>query len=174
MSVTLTIVGLLVLVASFIGCVLPVLPGPLLAYGGLLLLFATDHPPSVVTVCVATVLVAVACILDYVVPALSAKRFKCTRAGVVGSLVGSVAGVCAGLLVSPLLTVVGGALVCLVFLVLGPFLGTLIGELSAKRTLRDSLAGSVGTLVGFVVATGLKLFVCLVVAGLFLWSWLGA
>ena len=53
-------------------------------------------------------------------------------------------------------------------------LGTLIGELSAKRTLRDSLAGSVGTLVGFVVATGLKLFVCLAVAGLFLWSWLGA
>ena len=166
MSVTLTIVGLLLLVASFIGCVLPVLPGPLLAYGGLLLLFAT--------VCVATALVVVSCILDYVVPALSAKRFKCTRAGVVGSLVGSVAGVCAGLLVSPLLTVVGGALVCLVFLVLGPFLGTLIGELSAKRTLRDSLAGSVGTLVGFVVATGLKLFVCLVVAGLFLWSWLGA
>ena len=174
MSVTLTIVGLLLLVASFIGCVLPVLPGPLLASGGLLLLFATDHPPSVVTVCVATALVVVSCILDYVVPALSAKRFKCTRAGVVGSLVGSVAGVCAGLLVSPLLTVVGGALVCLVFLVLGPFLGTLIGELSAKRTLRDSLAGSVGTLVGFVVATGLKLFVCLVVAGLFLWSWLGA
>ena len=31
MSVTLTIVGLLLLVASFIGCVLPVLPGPLLA-----------------------------------------------------------------------------------------------------------------------------------------------
>ena len=28
--------------------------------------------------------------------------------------------------------------------------------------------------VGFVVATGLKLFVCLAVAGLFLWSWLGA
>ena len=72
------------------------------------------------------------------------------------------------------LTIVGGALVCLVFLVLGPFLGTLIGELFAKRTLRDSLAGSVGTLVGFVVAAGLKLFVCLAVAGLFLWSWLGA
>ncbi len=174
MSVTLTLVGLLLLAGSFVGCVLPVLPGPLLAYGGLLLLFATDHPPSVGATCVATALVAAACLLDYVVPALSAKRFKCTRAGVVGSLVGSAAGVCAGLLASPFLTVVGGALVCLAFLVLGPFIGTLVGELAAKRTLRESLAGGVGTLVGFVVATGLKLLVCLALAGLFLWTWLGA
>lgn len=174
MSLALTLVGLLLLAASFVGCVLPVLPGPLLAYGGLLLLLATDRAPSAASLCAATALVAAACLLDYAVPALSAKRFKCTRAGVAGSLVGSLLGVCAGVAASPFLTILGGALVGLALLVLGPFLGTLVGELLAGRTLREAGAGGLGTLVGFVVATGLKLLVCLVVAALFLWTWLGA
>ena len=67
-----------------------------------------------------------------------------------------------------------GSLVGLFFLplgvILGPFLGTVIGELIAGKNVPASLRGGLGALLGFVLCVGLKL----VSVGLFAWWYFAA
>jgi uncharacterized protein YqgC (DUF456 family) len=42
----------------------------------------------------------------------------------------------------------------------GPFLGAFIGEIYAKKTWKEALKSSTGTLVGFLAGTFGKLIVC--------------
>lgn len=174
MSLTFSIIGAVFVLISYFCCVLPIVPGPLVAYAGLLLLLLTDHRPSITSLIVTTILVAIACILDYVVPALSAKQFKCSRAGVIGCFLGSIFGFFLGTLVSLFCTIFVGALVLLLALMITPFVGTIIGELCAQRDLKDAFFGGIGSLIGNIVAVGLKLFTCLLLTGVFLWTLFGA
>lgn len=174
MSLTFTIIGVLLLLSSYFCCVLPVIPGPLMAYVGMLSLLLTDHRPSWPVLLGATAVVAVACILDYVVPALSAKQFKCSRAGVVGCFLGSIFGFFLGTIASLFCTIFVGAFVLMLALLIGPFVGTVLGELFVRRTVDDALKGGVGAILGYVVVVGLKLFSCLIVTILFFWVWLGS
>ncbi|MBR1920547.1 MAG: DUF456 domain-containing protein, partial [Kiritimatiellae bacterium] len=119
---------------------LPVVPGPLIAYAALWLplAFGLAAPPAHLAAG-AAVVVAVS-VVDYVLPAFCARRFHCSRWGVAGCVAGGVAG--------------------LFFLpwgvVVGPFAGTVVGELVAGRALAESLKGGVGSLLGFVVCLALK------------------
>lgn len=85
----------------------------------------------------------------FMVRTLCAKKFKCSGWGVFGCFVGSVI----GLFFLPL------------GIVLGPFLGTVAGELIAGRELSASVRGGFGALLGFVLCLGLKL----AAVGLFAW-----
>lgn len=133
--------GALIILVGAIGCFLPVLPGPLIAYGALwILYFFGGLPPSGTLLIGAGVVVAVS-VVDYVLPSVCAKKFNCSRWGVFGCFVGSVAGI--------------------FFLpwgiVLGPFVGTVVGELIAGKNLPASLRGGVGSLLGYAVCLVLKL-----------------
>lgn len=174
MNVTFLIVGLILLFASFVGCVLPVVPGPVLALCGLGALYFTDHEPGAVVMCSAAVVVVVSSFLDYVVPAISAKKFKCSKAGVWGCMVGSFVGFVLGTLASFSLSPIVGAFVLLLGLLTGPFVGTMAGEMLAHRSFGEAFNGGVGALVGYMVAVGLKLVACLVVTIQFFWVWLSA
>ena len=92
MEVVFAILAALALLAGFVGCVVPVLPGPALAYAGLLLMLPTSHPPGMATVVACGALVAAVTVLDYVVPAFGAKKFQCSKWGVLGCMAGTVAG----------------------------------------------------------------------------------
>lgn len=172
MNITFFIIGLILLFASFVGCVLPVIPGPVLALCGFGALYFTSHEPSGFMMCVATIVVVVSSFLDYVVPAISAKKFKCSKAGVWGCMVGSFVGFVLGTLASFSLTPIVGALVLVLGLLVGPFAGTMIGEMLAKRSFEEAFNGGVGALVGYMVAVGLKLVACLIVTIQFFWVWL--
>ena len=146
MTLSMIILGGLLLATGFIGCVVPVLPGPILAYAGLLCLLLTDKPPSVLLLVMTGLIVAVVTVADYVVPALGARKFKCSKWGTCGCFVGTVV----GLFFLP------------VGLILGPFLGALFGELIAGKDAASATRGGIGALLGFLAGVAMKVLVCVI------------
>ena len=141
--------------AGIVGCFIPVVPGPLLSYCGVLCLLSTDAPPSITALVVfgaATILVSV---LDYVIPMVGAKYFNCSKIGVLGVAVGTIA----GLFFFPL------------GLVLGPFLGAFVVELIVKKSVADAALGGIGALLGFLASALVKMLLC---AGMLTYVVLGA
>jgi len=137
--------GILILLGA-IGSLLPVLPGPPLAWVGILITHlssSVDYSMNfLVTTAVAMILISV---LDYFIPIWGTKRFGGSKAGVIGCTIGLVV----GLFFGPL------------GIILGPFLGALIGELSVnQKQLNRALKSATGSFLGFVVGTGLKLIFC--------------
>jgi len=126
---------------GLVGCFVPVLPGPAIAYAGLWILYAVGWAPSTTRLAVGAGVLVVVTLVDYVVPSLCAKKFKCSRWGVLGCFVGSIV----GLFFLPL------------GIIMGPFIGTVAGELIAGKEIAASLRGGVGALLGYVVCLGLKL-----------------
>ncbi len=131
--------GLLILL-GLVGCVVSVLPGPVCAYAALWLLVAAGVPPGATPLAVGAVLLLLSSVADCVVPAVFAKRFKCSKAGVAGCFAGTLV----GLFFLPL------------GLVAGPFLGTVYGELLAGRTVDAAVRGGVGALLGFAACLVLR------------------
>jgi hypothetical protein len=141
-------VGWVLVAAGIVGCVVPVVPGPILSYCGLLCLLGTSHSPTVAALLAFGVVTAVATVLDYVVPALGAKKFNCSKLGIFGCAVGTLVGIA----FFPL------------GLLLGPFLGAVIGELIAGKSVGKSVWGGIGAFIGFLAGTFLKLVACSVMA----------
>ena len=147
--VLMRLLGGAVMLMGFVGCFVPVIPGPAIAYAGLYILFAFGCPPSNSVLVAGAVILVVVTLIDYVLPSVCANRFKCSGWGVFGCFVGSIA----GLFFLPL------------GIVLGPFLGTIAGELIAGKDLAASVRGGWGALLGFVLCLGLKL----AAVGLYAW-----
>jgi len=144
MDVAYAVAAIVLLAVSFVGCAVPVLPGPVLAFSGILVLLPSRFSPSV-NACIAFgVACAAVLVLDYVVPALGAKKFNCSKWGMFGCVAGTVAG--------------------LFFLpwgmIAGPFLGAVAGELIAGKRVGASLKGGLGALIGFVFGVALKVAYC--------------
>ena len=137
-------VACVLLVLSFVGCVVPVIPGPLLAFSGLLVLMPSRFAPSTPTYIWFGVACAVVLVLDYVVPAFGAKKFNGSKWGVFGCI----AGMLIGLFFAP-----WGILV-------GPFAGAVVGELIAGKKFSSSLKGGFGAFLGFIFGVALKLAYC--------------
>jgi len=142
-------IGCLAAFLGFVGCFVPVLPGPLIAYAALWVLYALGHPPTTSRLVIGGAVLLVVTLLDYILPSVFAKRFKCSGWGVFGCFVGSIVGI---FFAPP-------------GIVLGPFLGTVAGELVGGRDLDASLRGGIGALLGFVACVGLKL----AAVALFIW-----
>jgi len=148
-QIALVAAGAIAMLVAAVGCFVPVLPGPLIAYAALWIPFAFGRPAPVERLAVGAAVVVAVVVVDYILPAVCAKKFSCSRWGVFGCLVGSIV----GLFFLPL------------GIVVGPFVGTVVGELIAGKALAASLKGGVGALLGFVVCLALKL----AAVGLFAW-----
>lgn len=131
---------------GFAGCFLPVLPGPPIAYVGLLLLQATERFQFTTgQLVVWGLLVVVVQILDYVTPMLGTQYSGGSRWGNRGCVIGTI--VCV-FLFAP-----WGIL-------LGPFFGALIGELLGGKALGEAMKAGLGAFLGFVVSVVLKVGLC--------------
>ena len=134
------------MLAGLAGCILPMLPGPPLAWLGMLLLHFTDRADFSVTELVVSALVVIATlVLDYFTPMIGAKKFGGGKYGNRGCVIGTIV----GMFFLPL------------GLILGPFLGAVIGELIAGKPFRAALKAGFGSFVGFLFGTLIKLAVCL-------------
>lgn len=147
--------GWVLIATGFIGCFLPILPGPPIACAALFLALARgDHSsPTMTCLIAASAVTAIVTVLDFVVPAMGAKKYDCSRAGSVGCFVGTVI----GLFFLPL------------GVVAGPFLGAFAGELLVGKPVDKSLKCACGALIGFLCGIFLKLACCAYLAYCF-WS----
>ncbi len=145
MDIALIVFGAIALLIGLLGCVLPMLPGPPLAYAALLLLHFTDRVQfSWTQLLVWLALTLVVQALDFIVPMLGTKYSGGSRWGKNGCIIGTLIG---------LFFMPWG-------IVLGPFLGALIGELLAGRTGNEAIRSGVGSLLGFLLGTVVKVALC--------------
>lgn len=151
MTIALSILAGLLLLIGFVGCVVPVLPGPIIGYCGLLALVPTEKCPSPLVLVTMGLVVAAVTVADYVVPAIGAKKFDCSRWGTVGCFVGTIV----GLFFMP------------IGILLGPFLGAFLGELIAMKPIGVALKGGLGAFLGFLSGVFLKLLACVAMSVVF-------
>ena len=155
MDILLIILGVICLITAILGTVLPVLPGPPIAYVGMILFHLTGRiqftPTQLIVWAVLVVLVQV---LDYVIPMLGSKYAGGTKWGSWGCVIGTVV----GLFFSPW------------GIVLGPFLGAVAGELLGDKDLKYALKSGLGSLLGFLFGIIVKLMLC----GYFIWQFIAA
>jgi len=155
MDIFLTLLGFLLVLLGIIGAFLPVLPGPLTGWFGLLLLHLTKAVPQDWTFLGVTLGVAILIwILDYFIPAIGTKKFGGTKYGVYGTTIGLIVG-----LLSPIPFSI----------LIGAFLGALIGELiyDSKDTNR-ALKASFGAFLGFLASVTIKFSIATVYFVLFI------
>jgi uncharacterized protein YqgC (DUF456 family) len=140
------IVAGLFFLGGIAGSFLPVLPGPPLSFLGLIALQVTEriHFESSTILIWLGVTVAVT-LLDYFIPVWGVKKFGGSEAGVRGATVG----VFLGIFMFPPWGII-----------LGPFVGALVAEKFWNPENRNALRAAFGSLVGFMLGTGLKLIAC--------------
>ena len=139
--------GAALLFIGFIGCFVPVLPGPFIAWTSLPLLYLTSDGFAEISgawLIVLTVLMIAVTILDYMLPIWGTKLSGGTRAGKIGSAVGLIVGL-----------IFGGP----IGIILGPFLGAFFGELIAGADGNMALKSGFGAFVGFLLGTVTKMAV---------------
>jgi hypothetical protein len=154
MDLFLTILAAFFVILGIIGSFLPVLPGPLTSWIGLLIFHLTEVVPMNWTFLGLTLFVAITIwILDYIIPAIGTKRFGGSKAGMIGTSI--------GLIIGLLAPIPGG-------IIIGPFVGALIGELLNKSEFDKALKAAFGSFLGFLASTFIKFIVALVFLGLFI------
>lgn len=93
MEIFLVLLALLLMILGILGSFLPVLPGPLTSWIGLLVLHFTDGIELSTTFLIVTLVFAVFIyILDYIIPAIGTKRFGGSKAGMIGTTLGLIIG----------------------------------------------------------------------------------
>ncbi|WP_417785997.1 DUF456 domain-containing protein [Tenacibaculum sp.] len=155
MDIFLVILGFVFACLGIIGSFLPVLPGPITSWVGLLLLHLTKAVPQNWTFLGITLAIAVIIFfLDYFIPAMGTKRFGGTKYGVYGTTIGLIIG-----LISP---IPFGILI-------GAFTGALVGELiyDSKDTNR-AIKASFGAFLGFLASATIKFSISMVFLVLFI------
>lgn len=146
MDITLAIVALICSFVGILGCIVPVLPGLLLNYIALLCLYFTSYGEvDILSLVIWLVVILLASVLDYVLPAYMTRQFGGTKAGAWGATIG----VFVGLFLFPPYGIL-----------FGPFCGAVLGELTQnKKDAAKAFKSGFGSFLAFIVGTGVKLFI---------------
>ena len=155
MDILLVTIGFIFALLGIAGAFLPVLPGPIMGWAGLLLLYLTKPIPMNywllgITLCVSILI----WVLDYIIPAIGTKRFGGSKYGSYGTTIGLIVG-----LIAP---------IPLGF-ILGALLGAFVGEMIYNSSdVKRALKAAFGSFMGFLASTTLKFIVSLIFLGIFI------
>ena len=154
----LKILAAVLVLIGLAGTLLPILPGVPLIFVGLLVAAWADNFQHVgaVTLTILGVLTAIAIAADFLASALGAKKLGASPKAVGGATLGAIVGMFFGL----------------PGLVLGPFVGAVVGELSAKRELLQAGKSGLGTWLGLLLASVAKLTLSFLMLGVFITAYL--
>lgn len=135
--------GVILILVGIVGCVLPILPGQILSWGSLLMLQLTSEPPFTSDFIVMWALItAGVTLLDYYVPIWGTKKLGGSKKGIWGATFGLFIGI---FFFPP------------VGLIVGPFIGAFVGELIAGKDTNVAFKSGLGSFIGFVAGTMMKL-----------------
>jgi uncharacterized protein len=134
--------GVLLLVIGLVGCIVPVIPGPPLSFGGLLLGYFSRWGGFDTDILLwLGIAAAVATIFDYILPIWATKKFGGSKRGVWGATIGLLLGI---IFFPPF------------GIIIGPFIGAFIGEYTSATNRSNALPAAIGSLIGFLLGTGMK------------------
>lgn len=143
----LQIIAIIVALIGIAGCIVPGLAGPPISWIGLLLLYLDKglaDPVSSTTLWVWLAICTAVTVLDYVLPPSLTRAMGGHKAASIGATVGMFAGM--------FLTPIG--------MIAGSLIGAFIAELIVEDNgVWGSFKASVGTYIGFILTTGIKLIV---------------
>ncbi|MBT3748165.1 MAG: DUF456 domain-containing protein [Bacteroidetes bacterium] len=145
MDILLIILGIILILIGLAGCIVPIVPGPPISYGGIILLHLTekDHFDQKFLITWAIIVTAVT-VIDFMTPIWGTKKFGGTRRGTWGATIGLLL----GLFFFPPIGII-----------LGPFVGAVVGELTHSEDMKKAVRSGLGSLLGFLIGTGLKFVV---------------
>ena len=151
------VLATLLVVAGLVGVVMPAVPGTILIFAGLLLAAWSDGfvRVGVPTMVLLGLLTVATYFVDIAMMALGMKRLGMTRRAMAGAAVGTFAGLFFGL----------------PGLIVGPFAGAMLGELTANANWRVAGRAGLAAWIGFLVGTMAKVGLAFVMVGIFLTAW---
>ncbi|HCS20675.1 MAG TPA: DUF456 domain-containing protein [Bacteroidetes bacterium] len=145
MDILILILAFVLLGAGILGSFLPVLPGPPLAFVGILLIhFFTEWQFTESFLWMSGIAMILITIADYGLPGILVRYGKGSKYAVNGANIGVVAGLFTG----PM------------GLILGPFVGALLGEMYSGKSAGAALRPAFFAFLGFLSGVFLKLAFC--------------
>ncbi len=158
MDIILIILWLVLCIIAIIGSLLPVLPGPLLAYIAFILLQLTSaHPFGWTFFIIWALIIAFLTVLDYIIPSRGTKKFWGTKRGVRGNNIWLIMSV----IVLPFLWIIIWPF-GLIWLIAGPFIWSYLGEKYAGKHHNHALRAARGSFIGFITGSFLKLVISII------------
>jgi len=154
-EITLIVVGIILLVLGLIGCIAPVLPGPVLSFLALIVIsipsgFSLYSPVLLIILGAAAI---ISQLLDNLFPVIASKKAGAGKTGIWGSVIGMIL----GMIFFPPLGVIIGA-----------FLGALGGEMIFNREKKAPFKAAMGVFTGTLLGIIVKLTVSGIIATFFI------
>ena len=148
MDQLLVILGLILCSVGLIGSFIPIIPGPITSWLGLLSISFTSYVElNYSFLLISFIIAALVFLIDIIIPILGLKKFGGTKKGMIGATIGLLLGL---FIVGPF-----GILI-------GPFIGALSAEMLGNLKFGEAIKASVGTLIGFIVGITMKFSISLV------------
>jgi uncharacterized protein YqgC (DUF456 family) len=154
MLILLWLVAVVMVIVGLVGVVLPALPGHLLIFAGLLLGAWADGftRVGVPTLVAIGALGLASYVIDFIAAMLGARRFGASARAMTGAALGTLLGLFMGL----------------PGVILGPFVGAVLGELTAHGDLVKAGKAGVAAWIGFAIGAAVKVGVAFVMIAIFL------
>lgn len=150
MDVLLITVSVLLLLIGILGSIVPILPGPPIAFCGLLLVqFTSKHPFSIEFLIIFGMLAIISAIIDNVLPVYVTKKFNGSKKGVWGSAIGLIIGLFFFLPFG---------------IIIGPMAGAFLGEIVDGKTAEKAVKPAFGSFIGFLSSIFLRFALSIVMA----------
>ena len=158
MDIALYTLAAALIIGGLIGSVIPALPGLPMIFSGIWLTAAVDgyRHLGLWWLLIIGGLGTAGVVIEFIASTLGAKRVGASRLALWGASLGTLAGMFLG---------IPG-------LLLGPFIGALLGELASGTSVLRSAHVGVGTWIGLLFGTLMKLVISFMMVGLFGLAWL--
>ena len=157
MDLLIIVLASLFILLGIIGSFIPIIPGPLTSWSGLLILsFSPSITISSFFLVLSFIIALFIFIIDNIISILGAKKFGGGKGSVIGSSIGLILGI---IFLGPF------------GLLFGPFTGAFLGELYMNQdNKKGALKAAIGALLGFVTGVSLKFMISLAFCFYFLKS----
>jgi len=153
MQLLLWTVALLLMLIGLAGVIVPILPGALLVFAGMIVGAWADGFETVgwKTLTALGLLALASYLLDFIAGLVGVRKLGASRRAVWGAALGTVVGLFFGL----------------PGLLLGPFIGAVVGELTLHRRLKEAGKAGAGAWIGIVLGAAVKVALIGIMLGLF-------
>ena len=142
------VLGLILCITGLLGSFVPIIPGPITSWFGLLVINFTSTTELNYSFLLISFMIAVFVFtLDIIIPIIGLKKFGGTKKGMIGATIGLLLGL---FILGPL------------GIIIGPFVGAQSGEISGELKLGKAVKASIGTLIGFIAGVTMKFSISLV------------